>query len=153
MSFSKFFTYILVPVKKLTIKPAENNNVTNVVNGEIKIFTCTTDKSRPAALIQWYISSKNVTSGSHLQATQDGDKFVSISKLNYTGIDKDHNETIFCEAFNIIGQAKVSSKKRSIYIQCKYNAVKTFFRLNYVYIILLTLVLSVPCLGMEIWRI
>jgi hypothetical protein len=38
-------------------------------------FTCTTDSSRPAAWIQWYIGGQNVTNQATPQSPQqDGDK-------------------------------------------------------------------------------
>jgi hypothetical protein len=94
--------YITVPVTTVTIPPADDNNAVIVIEGETEIFTCSTDSSRPAAWIQWYIGGQNVT----IQATpqppqQDGDRFLSSSNLVYTGRDVDHNKVIFCGAVNI----------------------------------------------------
>jgi hypothetical protein len=44
----------------VTITPAGDNNEVDVVEGETQTFTCTTDSSRPAAWIQWYIGGQNV---------------------------------------------------------------------------------------------
>jgi hypothetical protein len=104
----------------VTITPAGDNNVVDITEGETQTFTCTTDSSRPAAWIQWYIGGQNVTN----QATppspqQDGDKFISSSSLVYTGRDVDHNTVIFCEAVNIEGRQKVKSRETSLYIPCK----------------------------------
>ena len=86
----------------MTITPAGDNNVVDITEGETQTFTCTTDSSRPAAWIQWYIGGQNVTNQSTPQSPQqDGDKFISSSSLVYTGRDVDHNKVIFCEAFNI----------------------------------------------------
>jgi hypothetical protein len=47
--------YITVPVTSVTITPVGDNNVVDIIKGETRSFTCATDSSRPAALIQWYI--------------------------------------------------------------------------------------------------
>ena len=105
----------------VTITPAGDNNVVDIIEGETQIFTCTTDSSRPAAWIQWYIGGQNVTNQATPQTPQeDGDKFIASSKLMYTGRDVDHNKVIVCEAVNIKGRQKVISTEKSLYIQCKY---------------------------------
>ena len=43
---------IVTKVTTVTITPADDNNVVDIVEGETQTFTCTTDSSRPAALIQ-----------------------------------------------------------------------------------------------------
>jgi hypothetical protein len=53
--------YITVPVSTVTITPAVDYNVVDIVEGDTQTFTCTTDSSRPAAWIQWYIGGQNVT--------------------------------------------------------------------------------------------
>jgi hypothetical protein len=45
---------ITVPVTTVTITPAGDNNVVDIIEGETQTFTCTTDSSRPVAWIQWY---------------------------------------------------------------------------------------------------
>ena len=113
--------YITVPVSDVTITPAGDNNVVDIVEGETQIFSCTTDSSRPAAWIQWYIGGQNVTNQATPQPPkQDGDKFISSSILVYTGSNVDHNKVITCEAVNIDGRQKVKSTAKSFYIQCKY---------------------------------
>jgi hypothetical protein len=47
--------YVTVSVTTVTITPAGDNNVVDIIEGETQTFTCTTDASRPAAWIQWYI--------------------------------------------------------------------------------------------------
>ena len=113
--------YITVPVTTVTITPAGDNNVVDIIEGETHTFTCTTDSSRPAACIEWYIGGQNVTNqGTSQTPQQDGDKFISSSSLVYTGRDVDHTKVIFCEAVNIEGRQKVKSTEKSLYIQCKY---------------------------------
>ena len=113
--------YITVPVTTVTITPAGENNVEDIIKGQTQIFTCTTDSSRSAAWIQWYIGGQNVTSRATPQSPQQyEDKFISPSNLLYTGRDVDHNKVIFCEAVNIEGRQKVKSTEKSLYIQCKY---------------------------------
>jgi hypothetical protein len=112
--------YITVPVTTLIITPAGDSNVVDIVEGETQTFICTTDSSRPAALIQWYIEGQNVTNQATPQPPQkDGEKFISSSSLVYTGRDVDHNKFILCEAVNIEGRQKVKSTENSVYIQCK----------------------------------
>jgi hypothetical protein len=107
-------------VTTVTITPASDNNVVDITEGETQTFTCTTDSSRPAAWIQWYIGGQNVTNQAAPQPPQqDGDKVISSSILVYTGRDGDHNKVIFCEAVNIEGRQRVKSTEKSLYIQCK----------------------------------
>jgi hypothetical protein len=108
-------------VTTVTITPAGDNNVVDIIEGETQTFTCTTDSSRPAAWIEWYIGGQNVTNQGRPQAPQqDGDKFISSSSLVYTGRDVDHNKVIFCEAVNIEERQKVNSAEKSLHIQCRY---------------------------------
>jgi hypothetical protein len=53
--------YITVPVTTVIITPTGDNNVVDIIEGDTQTFTCTTDSSRPAAWIQWYIGGHNVT--------------------------------------------------------------------------------------------
>jgi hypothetical protein len=108
-------------VTAVTITPAGDNNVVDIVEGETQTFKCTTDSSRPVAWIQWYIGGQNVTNEAAPQTPQqDGDKFISSSSMVYTGKDVNHNKTIFCEAVNIEGRQTAKSTEKSLYIQCKY---------------------------------
>ena len=105
----------------VTLTPAGDNNVVIIIEGETQTCTCTTDSSRPAAWIQWYIGGQNVTNQATLQPPQqDGDKFISYSSLVHTGRDVHHNKVIFCEAVNIEGRQKVKSTEKSLHIQCMY---------------------------------
>jgi hypothetical protein len=91
-------------VAAVTITPVGINNVVVIVKGETQTFTCTTDSSRPAAWIQWYIGDENVTNqATQQQPQQDGEKFISSNSLVYTWRDVDHSKMIFCEAVNIEG--------------------------------------------------
>ena len=104
----------------VTITPAGDNNVVYITEGVTQTFTCTTDSSRPAAWIQWYIGGQNVTNQATPQSPQqDGDKVISSSSLVHTGRGVDHNKAIFCEAVNIEGRLKVKSTEKSLYILCK----------------------------------
>ena len=104
----------------VTIIPAGVLNVLDIVEGETHTFTCTTDPSRPAAWIQWYIGGQNVTNQATLQPPQeDGDKFISSSSLVYTGRDVDHNKVIFCEAVNFEGRQIIKSREKYLHIHCK----------------------------------
>ena len=112
----------------MTITPAGDNNVVDIIEGETQTFTCTTDSSRPAAWIQWYIGGQNVTNEATPQPPQqDGNKFIASSSLLYTARDVDHNKVIFCEAVNIEGRQNVKSTEKSLYIQCKYYLPRILF--------------------------
>jgi hypothetical protein len=41
-------------VTTVTITPASDNNVVDIIEGETQTFTCTTYSSRPTACIQWH---------------------------------------------------------------------------------------------------
>jgi hypothetical protein len=114
-------------VTTVTITPAGDNNVVDMVEGQTQTFTCTTDSSRPAAWIQWYIGGQNMTIQATPNPPQDGDNLISSSSLMYTGRDVDHNKVIFCEAVNIEGRQKVKSTEKSLYIQCKYYLLRIIF--------------------------
>jgi hypothetical protein len=104
----------------VTLTPAGDNNVVDMIEGETQTCTCTTGSSRPAAWIHWYIGGQNVTNQATPQPPQqDGDKFISSSSLVYTGRDVDHSKVIFCEAVNIEGRQTVNSTEKYLYIQCK----------------------------------
>ena len=104
----------------MTIIPSGDSNVVYIMEGETHTFTYTTDSSRPAAWIQWYISEQNVTNQTIPQPPQQHrDTFISSSSLVYTGRDVDHSKVIFCEAVNIEGRQKVNSTEQYLYIHCK----------------------------------
>jgi hypothetical protein len=122
-------------VTTVTLTPAGDNNVVDIIEGETQTFTCTTGSSRPAAWIQWYIGGENVTNQATPQPPQqDGDKFISSSSLVYTGRDVDHNKYIFCEAVNIEGRQKAKSTEKSLFIKCEfiYNIIY-FYICIYIY--------------------
>jgi hypothetical protein len=105
----------------VTFTTDDDNNVIDIVEGENQTFNCTTDFSRPASWIQWYIGGKNVTDEAPPPPPQqDGDKFISSSSLVYAGRNVDHNKVIFCKAVNIEGRQKVKSTEKTLHIQCRY---------------------------------
>jgi hypothetical protein len=132
-------------VTAVTINPAGENNVVDIVEGKTQTFTCTTDSSRPAAWIQWYIGGENMTNQATPQSPQqDGDKFISSSSLVYTGREADHSTVIFCEAVNIEGRQKVKSTAKSLYIQRRYylsNSVSCYILYFIIYLLKICLIL------------
>ena len=62
--------YITVPVTTVTITPAGDNNIVDIIEGETKTFACTTDSNRPLTWIQWYIGGQNVTNQATPQPPQ-----------------------------------------------------------------------------------
>lgn len=108
---------VTVPVIDVTILPDGENNIINMVKGEKQNFTCTTGLSRPAALIHWYIDGHMVTNGVHpIIPEQKDDKFISSSKLVYTGVEDNHMKKIHCEASNVDGRDAKQSMHKTIYI-------------------------------------
>lgn len=116
MKNNKYSIYILVPVTSVTLTPAFTNNIIYLLNEETQIFTCTTDSIRPAAWIQWYIGERNISYLAQTQPRLDGNIVQSSSRLNFTGIDTDHEKHIYCNAVNFEGRPKVESNNISIYI-------------------------------------
>ncbi|VDI34182.1 Hypothetical predicted protein, partial [Mytilus galloprovincialis] len=109
---------ILIPVTLLTITPSGYHNEINIVEGENRTFTCTTNHIRPAALIHWYIGKQNVTNQAQLQTPkQFGDSVISSSRFEYTGIDNDHTKVIYCQAFNVVNRQKIKSSEIELYIK------------------------------------
>jgi hypothetical protein len=105
-------------VTTVTITPAGDTNIVDIIEGETQTFACTTDSNHPLTWIQWYIGGQNVTNQATPQPPpQDGDKCISSSSLVYTGRDADHNKVIYCEALNIEGRQKVKSTENNISIR------------------------------------
>ncbi|XP_063416835.1 cell adhesion molecule DSCAM-like [Mytilus trossulus] len=105
------------PVTKVILTPASFNNVISVEDGENKTFTCTTDLSDLTAFIQWYFDGQNITNQAIPQPPlMRSGKFISSSKLIYTGKEEDINKTIYCEAVSIEGEYSVTSIVQSICI-------------------------------------
>jgi hypothetical protein len=52
--YNYFFIFITVPVTTMTITPAGDHNVVDIIEGRTQTFTCTTDSCRPDTWIQWY---------------------------------------------------------------------------------------------------
>ena len=46
--------YISVPVTTVTMTPGGDNNIVDIIEGEIWTVICAADSSRAAAWIQWY---------------------------------------------------------------------------------------------------
>ncbi|KAL3831211.1 hypothetical protein ACJMK2_044745, partial [Sinanodonta woodiana] len=66
-----------------------NKNITDVMTvnlGEPVTLTCITGLSRPDPSIDWYIESQKRGNG---------------PSLNFTPSSDDHNQTIYCQAYNI----------------------------------------------------
>lgn len=110
----------IVPVTAVAIVPSGDNNVIYIEQGMTLNFTCTTHSNRPAAWITWYIGGHNMTNQA-LQNTEqeNADKFSTSSILMYKGKYADHNQTVYCEAINIVGRYNVTSQYKYINIQCK----------------------------------
>ncbi|VDI48084.1 Hypothetical predicted protein, partial [Mytilus galloprovincialis] len=72
------------PVTSVTLTPNDDKNEVQIITEEKQVFNCTTDASRPAARIEWYIGGVNVTKQTQSRIIQqDDDMFVSASELVY----------------------------------------------------------------------
>ncbi|KAL3887431.1 hypothetical protein ACJMK2_027373 [Sinanodonta woodiana] len=88
-----------------------NQNITStlIVNsGEPVTVTCVTGTSRPDPIIDWYIGSRSIGSG---------------TSLTFTPSNTDHNEVIFCQAYNIDPNLKVDSNKPRLFVRVKLLTV------------------------------
>ncbi|KAL3887536.1 hypothetical protein ACJMK2_027476, partial [Sinanodonta woodiana] len=84
-----------------------NQNITSMLNvnsGEPVTLTCITGTSRPAPNIDWYIGSQLIGSG---------------TSLTFTPSNTDHNELIYCQAYNIDPNLKVNSSKPSLFVRVR----------------------------------
>ncbi|KAL3887465.1 hypothetical protein ACJMK2_027406, partial [Sinanodonta woodiana] len=80
-------------------------NITSTLtvnSGEPVTLTCVTGTSRPAPTIGWYIGSQSIGSGTN---------------LTFTPSNTDHNEVIYCQAYNIDRTLKVDSNKPSLFVR------------------------------------
>ncbi|KAL3887479.1 hypothetical protein ACJMK2_027420, partial [Sinanodonta woodiana] len=84
-----------------------NQNITftlTVNSGEPVTLICVTGTSRPDPIIDWYIGSRSVGSG---------------TSLIFTPSNTDHNEVIFCQAYNIDPTLKVDSNKARLFVRVR----------------------------------
>ncbi|KAL3887472.1 hypothetical protein ACJMK2_027413 [Sinanodonta woodiana] len=82
-----------------------NQNITSTLtvnSGQPVTLTCITGTSRPDPIIDWYIGSRSVGSG---------------TSLTFTPSNTDHNGTIYCQAYNIDPNLKVDSSKPSLFVR------------------------------------
>ncbi|KAL3887585.1 hypothetical protein ACJMK2_027524 [Sinanodonta woodiana] len=88
-----------------------NQNITSTLtvnSGEPVTLTCITGTSRPAPNIDWYIGSRSVGSG---------------TSLTFTPSNTDHNEVIFCQAYNTDPSLKVASNKARLFVRVQVLTV------------------------------
>ncbi|XP_063448060.1 B-cell receptor CD22-like [Mytilus trossulus] len=106
-----------VPVSKVTLTATQSDeNPIKVVSGSQQRFICTTDASRPAARIQWYLSGTNITDEASPQPSTCSagcETVISSSVLSYIGNITDIGKIIYCTAANVEGQS-VNSTMRSL---------------------------------------
>ncbi|KAL3887601.1 hypothetical protein ACJMK2_027538, partial [Sinanodonta woodiana] len=84
-----------------------NQNITSTLtvnSGEPVTLTCVTGISRPAPTIGWYIGSRSIGSG---------------TSLTFTPSNTDHNEVIFCQAYNTDPNLKVVSNKPILFVRVR----------------------------------
>ncbi|KAL3831217.1 hypothetical protein ACJMK2_044751, partial [Sinanodonta woodiana] len=82
-----------------------NQNITDILtvtSAELVTLTCITGTSRPDPTIDWYTGSQKRGSGPSLT--------IAFSNM-------DHNETIYCQAYNIDPSNPVSSAEPRLFVQ------------------------------------
>ncbi|CAG2190804.1 unnamed protein product [Mytilus edulis] len=125
---------ILFPVSKVTLTATQSDeNPIKIVSGSQQRFICTTDASRPAARIQWYLSGTNITDEASAQpsiCSAGCETVISSSVLSYIGNITDIGKIIYCTAANVEGQS-VNSTMRSVDILCSCNKNINDVNLNY----------------------
>ncbi|KAL3887511.1 hypothetical protein ACJMK2_027452, partial [Sinanodonta woodiana] len=88
-----------------------NQNITDILTvtlAELVTLTCITGTSRPDPTIDWYTGSQKRGSGPSLT--------IAFSNM-------DHNETIYCQAYNIDPSNPVSSAKPRLFVQVRVTEV------------------------------
>ncbi|KAL3887588.1 hypothetical protein ACJMK2_027527, partial [Sinanodonta woodiana] len=82
-----------------------NQNITStlyVILGDLVTLTCVTGTSQPSPHIDWYLGSRPIGTG---------------TSLTFTPSNTDHNEVIFCQAYNINPNLKVDSNKPRLIVR------------------------------------
>ncbi|CAG2208211.1 unnamed protein product [Mytilus edulis] len=107
----------IIPITKVNLTSTlSDENPIKVVSGSKHEFICTTDASRPAARIQWYLSGTNITDEASAQpsiCSAGCETVISSSILSYIGNITDNGKTMYCTAVNVEGQS-VNSTMKSI---------------------------------------
>ncbi|KAL3887532.1 hypothetical protein ACJMK2_027472 [Sinanodonta woodiana] len=88
-----------------------NKNITDVMtvnSGEPVTFTCITGLSRPDPNIDWYIGSQKRGNG---------------PSLNFTPSNDDHNQTIYCQAYNTDPNKIIYSLRPRLSVQVRVTEV------------------------------
>ncbi|KAL3887482.1 hypothetical protein ACJMK2_027423 [Sinanodonta woodiana] len=101
-SKSSLFVRVRVTEAYLQIKNQNITSTLTVHSGEPVTLTCITGTSRPDPIIDWYIGSRSIGSG---------------TSLTFTPSNTDHNEVIFCQAYNIDPNLKVDSNKPRLFVR------------------------------------
>jgi hypothetical protein len=109
----------LYPRQQIQTHPVE------VVSNRDHTFTCTTNALRSSSEMQWFLSTKNITTSVSPQpdvcSTDCSDDTVILSSvLTYTGNIHDDGNTLYCTFVNIEIQEVVRSSDRTIVIWCKH---------------------------------
>ena len=104
-----------VPVTSVTLLPEVP--ITVIAEQQMNL-NCTTSACNPSANIQWFMTSKNITSHSSSEITPDGMLNRTVSLLNLTVKKQDNKKQVFCRTSNIPGY-NVTSSKQTIHVLCK----------------------------------
>ena len=118
--------FVSVPISSVTlVSTPRDTNPVEVVSNRDQTFSCTTNAARPSSMIQWYVSTTNITTSASPQPDVcntdcSDDKVISSSLLTYTGNINDDNKILYCTAVNIEGLSVVRSSDKTIVIWCKY---------------------------------
>ncbi|KAK3586308.1 hypothetical protein CHS0354_035092 [Potamilus streckersoni] len=99
-----------VRVKEAVLQQ-NNQNITEILtvtSSEPVTLTCVTGSCRPSSTIDWYIGFQKRGSG---------------PSLTITFSNMDHNETIYCQAYNTDPSKLVSSSKPRLFVQVRVTEV------------------------------
>ena len=115
IDYLKLFFIGTVPVTSVTLLPEQP--ITVIAEQQMNL-NCTTSACNPSANIQWFMTSKNITSHSSSEITPDGMLNRTVSLLNLTVKKLDNKKQVFCKASNSPDYS-VTSSKRTLHVLCK----------------------------------
>jgi hypothetical protein len=132
--------HCLVPVSSAGLQSAGGAYVGDSVTvgeGQRLVLICTTSSSRPAANIQWFVGTSDVTQHADMtqfgEATPDGLVAVRSTLQRYVSSMADYQMQAYCNATNIAGYAPIKSKPVSIYVGGKLYHILSLRIKTYVF--------------------
>ena len=141
------YNSISVPVRNVTIKDSDK---TPLLEGQRRNFICDSGKTKPAAIIWWFLTYQNgskirILDSIKNEIKKDQKKFQTISTLELD-LKREYGG-IMCQA-KINDTAWIKSSNLELKIICKYSYPKGYLLNYFLYIYLY--ILSNKCLG-QLW--